>query len=161
TATVKSRLPLWHLASVLSSFHVIFLLYLLPSMFASFYILFLCAGRYSEESSSMESNAIMKLYKDVVEMSPDWEDGHFCLAHYYDLLLAQLESHDRKADVLAYIVRFFSNSLQHGNKYIYQSMPRMLSLWLDFGATVAEQQQKKQESQATQNNRSMLTSINK
>lgn len=25
-------------------------------------------------------------------------------------------------------------SLQFGNQFIYQSMPRMLSLWLDFGA---------------------------
>ncbi|RXM36849.1 Serine/threonine-protein kinase ATR [Acipenser ruthenus] len=33
-----------------------------------------------------------------------------------------------------YIVR----SLQFGNQYIYQSMPRMLSLWLDFGAKVYE-----------------------
>ena len=29
-------------------------------------------------------------------------------------------------------------SLQYGNQFIYQSMPRMLSLWLDFGAKAYE-----------------------
>ena len=26
----------------------------------------------------------------------------------------------------------------YGNKYIYQSMPRMLTLWLDYGSEVTE-----------------------
>lgn len=29
-------------------------------------------------------------------------------------------------------------ALQFGNQYIYQAMPRMLTLWLDFGAKVYE-----------------------
>ena len=32
----------------------------------------------------------------------------------------------------------FNRALQFGNQYIYQAMPRMLSLWLDFGAKVYE-----------------------
>lgn len=32
----------------------------------------------------------------------------------------------------------FFRALQFGNQYIYQAMPRMLSLWLDFGAKVCE-----------------------
>ena len=33
---------------------------------------------------------------------------------------------------------FPPRALQFGNQYIYQAMPRMLSLWLDFGAKVCE-----------------------
>jgi len=29
-------------------------------------------------------------------------------------------------------------ALQFGNQYIYQAMPRMLTLWLDYGAKVFE-----------------------
>lgn len=36
------------------------------------------------------------------------------------------------------IVKHFGTSLLFGCRYIYQSMPRMLSLWLEFGTTVAE-----------------------
>ena len=34
------------------------------------------------------------------------------------------------------VVQNFSASLNHGSQYIYQSMPRMLTLWLDFGSEV-------------------------
>lgn len=38
------------------------------------------------------------------------------------------------------LISFLCNcrSLQYGNQFIYQSMPRMLSLWLDFGAKAYE-----------------------
>ena len=36
------------------------------------------------------------------------------------------------------MVNFYGKSLRYGCSYIYQSMPRMLSLWLDFGTSVAE-----------------------
>ena len=42
----------------------------------------------------------------------------------------------------------FGNSLQYGNQFIYQSMPRMLSLWLDFGTGVVNQE-KKERSRST------------
>jgi serine/threonine-protein kinase ATR len=30
-------------------------------------------------------------------------------------------------------VKNFAEAMQHGNKYIYQAMPRMLTIWLDMG----------------------------
>jgi len=36
------------------------------------------------------------------------------------------------------MVNFYGKSLRYGCSYIYQSMPRMLSLWLDFGTSLAE-----------------------
>ena len=36
------------------------------------------------------------------------------------------------------VVLNFGQSLIHGNTYIYQSMPRMLTLWLDYGAEIVE-----------------------
>lgn len=47
-------------------------------------------GNYSEETSSMESNAIMKQYKEVIEANMEWEDGHFYLARYYDKIMTTL-----------------------------------------------------------------------
>jgi len=65
-----------------------------------------------------------------------------------------LFKHDRLLTVLSYfrrfsifspalictcvsqVVQFFGQSLQYGSEHIYQSMPRMLTLWLDYGAEV-------------------------
>ncbi|KAG2462678.1 ATR kinase, partial [Polypterus senegalus] len=100
----------------------------------------LLVGRFMEETANFESNAIMKAYKDVTNLLPEWEDGNFYLAKYYDKLMPMVTENkmEKQGDLIRYIVLFFGKSLQFGNQYIYQSMPRMLTLWLDFGAKVYE-----------------------
>ncbi|XP_060075850.1 serine/threonine-protein kinase ATR-like, partial [Ylistrum balloti] len=105
-------------------------------------------GCYSEETSKMESNVILKQYKEVTDVYPDWEDGHFHLAKYYDKIMTTLlEDKDkpdpsRQREFIHHVVKSFGQSLQYGNQYIYQSLPRLLSLWLDFGTSVAEMEKR-------------------
>lgn len=44
----------------------------------------------------------------------------------------------KKSTMLITSFLYNCRSLQYGNQFIYQSMPRMLSLWLDFGAKAYE-----------------------
>ena len=37
------------------------------------------------------------------------------------------------SEFLKHIIKLYGLSLHYGNKYIYQSMPRLLTHWLDFG----------------------------
>ncbi|KAG8511432.1 Serine/threonine-protein kinase ATR, partial [Galemys pyrenaicus] len=94
----------------------------------------LLVGRFMEETANFESNA------DVTLFLPEWEDGHFYLAKYYDKLMPMVTDNkmEKQGDLIRYIVLHFGRSLQYGNQFIYQSMPRMLSLWLDFGAKAYE-----------------------
>uniref|UniRef100_A0A8D0H3M6 FAT domain-containing protein n=1 Tax=Sphenodon punctatus TaxID=8508 RepID=A0A8D0H3M6_SPHPU len=96
----------------------------------------LLVGRFMEETANFESNTVMKKYKDVTAFLPEWENGHFYLAKYYDKLTPTLTDNkmEKQGELIKYIVLHFGRSLQYGNQFIYQSMPRMLSLWLDFGA---------------------------
>uniref|UniRef100_A0AAR2J3F0 Serine/threonine-protein kinase ATR n=1 Tax=Pygocentrus nattereri TaxID=42514 RepID=A0AAR2J3F0_PYGNA len=100
----------------------------------------LLVGRYMEETANSESNAIMKIYRDVTTLLPEWEDGNFYLAQYYDKLMPMVTDNkmEKQGNVIRYIVTYFGKALQFGNQYIYQAMPRMLTLWLDFGAKVYE-----------------------
>ena len=41
-------------------------------------------------------------------------------------------------DSQVYMINYFGKSLHYGCEYIYQSMPRMLSIWLDFGTRLAQ-----------------------
>ena len=41
-------------------------------------------------------------------------------------------------EFLQFIIRHYGHALEYGSKYIYQCMPRMLSLWLDFGSNVPD-----------------------
>ncbi|KAJ3613478.1 hypothetical protein NHX12_019727 [Muraenolepis orangiensis] len=100
----------------------------------------LLMGRFMEETANFESNAIMKAYKDVTTLLPEWEDGNFYLAKYYDKVMPMVTDNklEKQGNLIRYIVTYFGKALQFGNQYIYQAMPRMLSLWLDFGAKVYE-----------------------
>uniref|UniRef100_UPI0037E75C66 serine/threonine-protein kinase ATR n=1 Tax=Semicossyphus pulcher TaxID=241346 RepID=UPI0037E75C66 len=100
----------------------------------------LLVGRFMEETANFESNAIMKAYKDVTNLLPEWEDGNFYLAKYYDKVMPMVTDNklEKQGNLIRYIVLYFGKALQFGNQYIYQAMPRMLSLWLDFGAKVCE-----------------------
>ncbi|KAF3845218.1 hypothetical protein F7725_008381, partial [Dissostichus mawsoni] len=82
----------------------------------------LLVGRFMEETANFESNAIMKAYK------------------YYDKVMPMVTDNklEKQGNLIRYIVTYFGKALQFGNQYIYQAMPRMLSLWLDFGAKVCE-----------------------
>lgn len=45
----------------------------------------------------MESNAILKRYRDVLDICHDWEDGHFYLAQYYDRLMTSIMPEKEKS----------------------------------------------------------------
>jgi hypothetical protein len=46
------------------------------------------------------------------------------------------------------IVNFYGKSLCYGCSYIYQSMPRLLSIWLDFGMSLSEMEKDKNKTRA-------------
>ena len=54
--------------------------------------------------------------------------------------------HIHSRDFVIFVVRHFGTSLQYGNQFIYQSLPRLLSLWLDYGTGVVEME-KREKSQ--------------
>ncbi|XP_068737355.1 serine/threonine-protein kinase ATR-like isoform X2 [Montipora capricornis] len=104
----------------------------------------LLVGRWMEETAHYEPNRIIQQYKEVTALHNNWENGHFYLGKYYDKLMVNCADGDEKSnklsvDFIRFVLRHYGQSLQFGNKYIYQSMPRLLTIWLDFGATVPDQ----------------------
>ncbi|XP_030832739.1 serine/threonine-protein kinase ATR-like [Strongylocentrotus purpuratus] len=99
----------------------------------------LLVGRFMEDTAKFESNSVMKQYMSVTEVNSEWEDGHFYLAKYYDRLMLSFADRPEKAgEFVVHVVKNFGQSLMYGNQYIYQSMPRLLTLWLDYGAHVSD-----------------------
>ena len=44
----------------------------------------------------------------------------------------------QRAILLDHVCKNYSRALLYGTRYIYQTMPRYLTLWLDFGAEVLQ-----------------------
>lgn len=87
--------------------------------------------------SNVDSELKLQFYKDAYEGYKEWEKCLVCLAQYYDRLFESYPDAERdesKGSTLQlYIMNYFGKSLKYGTKYIYQSMPRMLSVWFDYG----------------------------
>ena len=123
-------------------------------------------GRYWDETASCESNAVVCQLKEVTQVHPEWEDGFFYVATYYDkVMMAVADRPEKRGDFIVQVVQFFGQSLQYGSQHIYQSMPRMLSLWLDYGAEVVASETSAEKSSTSealrQGMRSALDKLNR
>lgn len=94
-----------------------------------------------EETANFESNAIMKVFKvnkmtpcdlcvggecltvvlrfkDVTNLLPEWEDGNFHLAKYYDKVMPMVTDNklEKQGNLIRYIVLYFGKwvAFQHG-----------------------------------------------
>lgn len=94
--------------------------------------------KFSEENGSVDSETIRKNYLEVQKMRKNTEQAHFELAQFTDRLATSVSENVGKKekfwDYIYEIVSYYAMSLEFGCQYIYQSLPRMMSLWLDFGA---------------------------
>lgn len=60
------------------------------------------------------------------------ESPYYHLGHYYDGVAAKTLPHQR-ATTSYFTCHYYLQALQYGNKYIYRTMPRTLTIWLDLG----------------------------
>ncbi|XP_022800792.1 serine/threonine-protein kinase ATR-like [Stylophora pistillata] len=79
----------------------------------------LLIGRWMEETAHYAANRAIQQYKTS--------------------MLTLHVNHSPSRDFIPFVLKHYGLSLQFGNKFIYQSMPRLLSIWLNFGATVSDQ----------------------
>ncbi|GAA6007639.1 hypothetical protein JCM11491_003906 [Sporobolomyces phaffii] len=100
-------------------------------------------ARWMLEAGRVEQNAAIALFKDAQALAVDWESPLYYLGHYWDQMAdAERPSssttekgtpvvHLRNGTFRTEVVRLYAEALRHGTKYIYQALPRMLTIWLE------------------------------
>ncbi|KAG8907001.1 serine/threonine-protein kinase M1 [Tulasnella sp. 403] len=91
----------------------------------------LLRARWRHETDRFGQKEIVQSFKDSFKTLKDWESPYFHLGRYYDSLRAQTSIRVQIAYYTHHTCRHFSAALSHGSKYIFQTMPRLLTLWLD------------------------------
>jgi serine/threonine-protein kinase ATR len=102
-------------------------------------------AKWLDSAKQISEEDLLNRYKKVQSICDKWEKSHYLLGHYYNRLLEHEESKPPNRQKDTYIngeltksvCICYLRSLQYGNKYLYETLPRVLTLWLDFGATVA------------------------
>lgn len=104
---------------------------------------------YNAESLNISNNLNVHCFKQAIQSESEKAYVHY--AQYLDKTLAVMpektahELYNPKSyDIQMEIFLLYFKSMLFGSKYVYQSMPRALSIWLDFTAA-SEFKNKKQE----------------
>ncbi|KAJ7130974.1 hypothetical protein C8R46DRAFT_1327841 [Mycena filopes] len=93
-------------------------------------------ARWMNESERFEIAPIFTTFLNATELQPDWESGHFHLGQFHDECFKNLPPADKASRGMkmnASTVKSYSRAIKHGSKYVYQTVPRLLTIWLDLG----------------------------
>lgn len=96
---------------------------------------------YNDKMSNVDTEVNTMHYKDALEMNKEWEKSYVLLGQYYDRIFQNYTSEDRDnkgSDIQIHMINYFGKSMLYGSNYVYQSMPRMLSIWFDYGTRLLE-----------------------
>ncbi|ANB14310.1 protein kinase MEC1 [Sugiyamaella lignohabitans] len=98
--------------------------------------------RWIDYSDQADSDTILSKYQAVTFVSPKWEKAYYHLARYYNKIfdyqttLAETMRTDAYLDgsLVNFMVKAYCRSLQYGAKYVYETMPKLITIWLDFSS---------------------------
>ncbi|CAH0579320.1 unnamed protein product [Chrysodeixis includens] len=96
----------------------------------------LLIAKYNDETRNVDVDVNIGYYKESVEVFKQWEKSLVCLGAYYEKVAAgEFSSPSTMWSRRLHALNSYGKALQYGHKYLYQSMPRMLSIWLDVEVT--------------------------
>ena len=106
----------------------------------------LLLAKWIDRAGQTQSDATVSEYRKAVQFHQRSEKAHYYLGKHYNKLLESEKSKQPEKQIHAFVtgeiakmvVENYGRSLQFGAKYIYQTMPRLLTLWLDLGSALME-----------------------
>ncbi|KAJ4323015.1 serine/threonine-protein kinase M1 [Fusarium piperis] len=104
----------------------------------------LLLAKWLDSAGQTHAGALREKYQQPPKTYSTWEKGHYYLGrHYKKILEAEkpLKADDQSdnyitGEVARLVIENYVRSLNSGTKYVYQTLPRILTLWLDLGAQV-------------------------
>lgn len=100
----------------------------------------LLLARYLGDASNSKAEAVHAAFNEAKKLFSQNEEVFYYSASYYDKYIGKNYKDsdlDMHGDIISHIITLYGRSLAAGCRNIHQSLPRMLSLWLDYGARVA------------------------
>lgn len=83
-----------------------------------------------DESSHSSSAAIIEEYTKAYKFDPSWEKPYFDLGKYYSKVMES--RNDTSGFYEQNIIRFYLKALALGPTYIFEALPKFITVWLDF-----------------------------
>ncbi|KFY23332.1 hypothetical protein V493_05913 [Pseudogymnoascus sp. VKM F-4281 (FW-2241)] len=106
----------------------------------------LLLAKWQDDAGQTHSTALRSQYQFAARLSMTWERGHYYLGRHYNKLLESEKTMSSEQQILSYlagemarlVIENYLRSLSYGTKYVYQTLPRILTLWLDLGMQITQ-----------------------
>lgn len=104
----------------------------------------LLLAKWLDAAGQTHATALREKYQQPPRTLSTWEKGHYYLGRHYKKILESekpLKADDQSdnyvtGEIARLVIENYIRSLSTGTKYLYQTLPRILTLWLDVGAQV-------------------------
>ncbi|WPG99769.1 protein kinase rad3 [Acrodontium crateriforme] len=101
----------------------------------------LLLAKWLDASGQIQAKDMTARYQQVAKEVQKWEKGHYYLGKHYNKLLEAEKALPRNkqstallgGEMTKLVVENLMRSIPFGNKYWHQSIPKVLTLWLDLG----------------------------
>ncbi|EDK38714.2 hypothetical protein PGUG_02812 [Meyerozyma guilliermondii ATCC 6260] len=90
-------------------------------------------AEWLDESSHSSSTAIIAEYTKAYRLDANWEKPYYDLGKYYNKLMDS--QNDSSGIFEQHLVRYFLKALALGPTYIFEALPKLITVWLDFAQT--------------------------
>ncbi|KAF2236726.1 hypothetical protein EV356DRAFT_530634 [Viridothelium virens] len=96
-------------------------------------------AKWLDTSGQTQSRIIIEKYQNAIRAFARWEKGHYHLGKHYNKLLESEKALPASKQSTAFlcgetaklVIDNYTRSIAFGNKYIYQTLPRVITLWLE------------------------------
>lgn len=98
---------------------------------------FLLKGKWLDQSGQTPSAQIVLCYHTAIKLCGKWEKGHYYLGKHYNKLLESDKTQPKVSfstkcgDNARLIIENYLRALTYGSKHLYETIPKVLTLWLD------------------------------
>ncbi|KAL3460576.1 hypothetical protein BJX64DRAFT_278456 [Aspergillus heterothallicus] len=106
----------------------------------------LLLAKWTDRAGQTQSDIIVQRYREAIKLQARWEKAHYYLGKHYNKILDSEKSKPLGKEAQIFlsgeasklVIDNYLRSLAHGNKYVFQSLPKVLTLWLEHASTVEQ-----------------------
>ncbi|GAM33244.1 ATR checkpoint kinase [Talaromyces pinophilus] len=104
----------------------------------------LLLAKWTDRAGQTHSETIVQSYREAIKLFSRWEKAHFYLGKHYNKIIESERAKPPGKQSQIYLsgeasklaIDNFLRSLFSGNKFVFQSLPKILTLWLDHASNV-------------------------
>ncbi|EGW32181.1 cell cycle checkpoint protein [Spathaspora passalidarum NRRL Y-27907] len=89
-------------------------------------------ANWLDESNHLSTSEIIHEYNQAITLNSLWETSYYDLGKYYNKIMES--SKDATGYYEQQIIRHFIKSLSVGNSFVFEALPKLVTIWLDFAS---------------------------